>query len=322
MGRGKIGDVVLTRVNGEQVTRVRNRFIRNPQTDAQMYQRAIIATVTMAYAAGKEILDHSFQGIHTGADSMAYFLSEASKTLRNTIKEDIDQNRNLLNQRGVVVAPKSTTPVPILNLPISKGQLTNDVFTTQWNNTRQEVTFSLKGAGNVNGKTQKQFFEEIGVRAGDIFTIVAYINTTDKVFIGEQTGSDLNSQFGCLFGFSRLTALEPSNEIIRPEDSIDELFLREADGRLFDKDVAVAEIHNYNDLSILDLGINKSVNYKQGTVAIIRSREDSKTRSTERMRQIGEPYFGIKTGYLLDVWKPETTALGASELILEGKPIQ
>lgn len=66
MARGKVGDVVFYRADGQQLSRVRNRNPRNPRTNAQLFQRAIMATVVQAYAAGKELFDHSFQGFQSG----------------------------------------------------------------------------------------------------------------------------------------------------------------------------------------------------------------------------------------------------------------
>ena len=43
---------VFSRLNGQQVSRVRNRNPKNPRTNAQLYQRAIMATVMQAYSAG------------------------------------------------------------------------------------------------------------------------------------------------------------------------------------------------------------------------------------------------------------------------------
>ena len=62
MARGKVGDVVFSRLNGQQISRVRNRQPYNPRTNKQLIQRAIMATVMLGYSAGKEIFNHSFQG--------------------------------------------------------------------------------------------------------------------------------------------------------------------------------------------------------------------------------------------------------------------
>lgn len=82
MARGKVGDIVFTRRNGEQVTRPRVRRVKNPKTEGQQIQRMIFASVIAAYSRCKSICDHSFEGVKYGADSQAKFMSENLKRLR------------------------------------------------------------------------------------------------------------------------------------------------------------------------------------------------------------------------------------------------
>lgn len=82
MARGKVGDLVFTRRNGEQVTRPRVRVVNNPKTEGQQIQRMIFASVIAAYSRMKSICDHSFEGVKYGADSQAKFMSENLKRLR------------------------------------------------------------------------------------------------------------------------------------------------------------------------------------------------------------------------------------------------
>ena len=61
-------------LNGKQITKDRVYNVKNPQTLAQMQQRAIMATVVTAYSSMKEICDHSFQGFEVGSKTMGEFL--------------------------------------------------------------------------------------------------------------------------------------------------------------------------------------------------------------------------------------------------------
>lgn len=47
--RGKVGDVVFSRVKGQQITKARNRRPANPRTYLQMYQRALFASSVLFY---------------------------------------------------------------------------------------------------------------------------------------------------------------------------------------------------------------------------------------------------------------------------------
>lgn len=82
MARGKVGDLVFTRRNGEQITRPRVRVVNNPKTEGQQIQRMIFASVIWAYQKMKSVCDHSFEGVKYGADSQARFMSENLKVLR------------------------------------------------------------------------------------------------------------------------------------------------------------------------------------------------------------------------------------------------
>lgn len=73
-GRRSIGDIVLYRRNGKQVSRVRNRKISNPKTDAQYIQRIILQTVSQAYSRMKAITDHSFETVNGAGNNMSRFM--------------------------------------------------------------------------------------------------------------------------------------------------------------------------------------------------------------------------------------------------------
>lgn len=72
--RGSVGDVTFSRLNGQQVARVRNRSPHNPQSPAQMVQRIIMSSVGKAYSFMQEICNHSFEGFVTGQLSQRKFM--------------------------------------------------------------------------------------------------------------------------------------------------------------------------------------------------------------------------------------------------------
>lgn len=53
---GAVGDVVFSRLNGQQISRSRNRNPHNPNTAKQRYQRARMATAVEFYARGQKAL--------------------------------------------------------------------------------------------------------------------------------------------------------------------------------------------------------------------------------------------------------------------------
>ena len=58
---------------GQQITKDRVYRISNPRTEAQMKQRAIIPIVAASRAALKGLVDHSFEGVNYGNDSLRKF---------------------------------------------------------------------------------------------------------------------------------------------------------------------------------------------------------------------------------------------------------
>lgn len=81
--RGSVGDVTFSRLNGVQVSRVRNRSPRNPQSPAQMIQRIIMSSVGKAYSFMAEICNHSFEGFETGQQSQRKFMEVNVGLLRD-----------------------------------------------------------------------------------------------------------------------------------------------------------------------------------------------------------------------------------------------
>ena len=319
MARGKVGDVVFSRLNGEQISRVRNRHPKNPRTNAQLYQRAIMATILQAYSAGKEIFDHSFQGRSVSEGNMREFMSENIKSLRSTIIADIDGNLAVTNQLGRVVMPKSTTPVPVHQMLVSKGSLTNNVITLKADASGSNAVINLAGSASATGKTAEAFFDSINVKAGDLFTIVAFVNNSTLMGTVPNVDTPQAKQYGCTFGFVRLRAKTTLSGNISEATTIGDLFEIESDGTVFSDTIATKTL-----IDAFGQGVDTLMNQidggapTSGEVAVIRSREDSGERSTERTVGLGSNAYGIASQYILDAWREEVDALGNSDLILEG----
>ena len=58
---------------GQQITKDRVTRISNPRSEAQMKQRAVIPIVAASRAALKGLVDHSFEGVNYGNDSLKKF---------------------------------------------------------------------------------------------------------------------------------------------------------------------------------------------------------------------------------------------------------
>lgn len=201
-GRGSIGDVTLYRRNGQQVSRVRNRVVKNPKTDAQMIQRVIIATVAKAYSAMKSICDHSFQGFSYGAQNMARFESINANLLRNQLAMgELSDVPPYFSEKGAVGAVPN-------EWIISDGTLTPIEVTPKEGMDSESVSaFELVDLTSVTGgATYQNVADTLGVEIGDQLTLcVLFGNGSSTKFVygrlilssndGDQTQSVVDDEY-------------------------------------------------------------------------------------------------------------------------------
>lgn len=315
MARGKVGDVVFSRLNGEQISRVRNRHPRNPRTNAQLYQRAIMATILQAYAAGKVVFNHSFEGKSVGEDNMREFMSRNLKMLRAVVASEVATRVAITEEKGRLVGPSSISPVPVPGLIVSQGTVKQTFFKITSASVAANATIARPAAG-AQGQTAAEYAAENGLYAGDIYTFIMFLNDfSDVRFKLSTSNSPYATQYLAQFGFLRLTVKDEINEVTAANATLNDIFNIEVDGEVFTTDVAtqkvVGEAWEFGEL--LDLP------NIQGTFAIIRSREDSGVRSTETMEPIAdENEYGLASWFVLEAWQAGTAELGSSELLLEG----
>lgn len=307
MARGKVGDVVFSRLDGQQITRVRNRAPRNPKTNAQLMQRAIMATVMQAYSAGKAIFDHSFQGFTVGAGCQREFMSINAKLLRAAVANDIDTGAGLDEQAGHVVAPGTKYPVPNAYV-VSSGNYTQALFDADG-----KIAAPASGVTTLGA-----YAEQLGLIAGDYYTIVAFI--TDKlngaIYQVNGVNSDYGKMFPGYFGFIRLKVKDSiigSTDAISGTPTLGTLFEVSA----IEKLVSSTLVTNPVTTGITTTVLTGAADEQYGGWAIIRSRFDEDLRSDAAIK-LDEEAWGILSEYALQAWQQGATRLGDSSLILEG----
>ena len=317
MARGKVGDVVFSRANGEQISRVRNRHPKNPRTKSQLYQRAIMATIVQAYAAGKSIFDHSFQGYAVGDQNQRVFIKRNAKLLREAVAADINNSTVPDQQIGRVVAPKSSTPVPFGYI-ISSGSYDQNLFS------QQEGGIKLNAP--LEGENISAYAERNNLIAGDIYTIVTFIPKRQAAYTSNTYADALANQQYCDFMFVRLTVKSDLTST-EPLLNFGQLFTIETSGAGVKAPEEIAETTVIT--SIYRLIVNEEEKYLPGQVGaygVIRSRKDVDLRSNTTLtvlygnRQQNNLY-GLASYYLLDAWESGTSSIGDSDLILEGGDI-
>lgn len=314
MGRGKVGDVVFYRKNGEQISRVRNRSVRNPNTDAQLYQRAIIATVSKAYQAGSAIFDHSFEGVPVGARCQSRFMELNCNLLRSLVDSDIVANHGDGTCRAAVVARGGSWPVANA-YRISQGSL--DVpsgFRIVFDDSSFEGAVQLPS--HSQGQTVANWLQQNGLIDDDIITIVTFalIERSYDVTDAKRFTNSLATRFG----FVRLRV---KTEAVTDTAAINS---REI-GQVFDVEGGGADIISQrgfasgNAVQIDDI-VPGSIGV--GSLGVIRSRENLGQRSNSDMViPNGVCQWGIISKYILGKWNPDIEQFVQSPLILEGGSI-
>ena len=116
--RGKVGSLVFSRANGQQIVRARAEQVKNPQTDAQVIQRIFLNTIAQAYSRMAAIVDHSFEGVKKGQDSMSYFMKKNLDAIRAKVAAAGD-----LNTQQVFVTPIGESYLATNDYVVSKGSL-------------------------------------------------------------------------------------------------------------------------------------------------------------------------------------------------------
>lgn len=314
--RGVIGDVVFTRSKGQQISRVRNRVPSNPKTNAQLYQRAVMATIMQAYSMGKAIFDHSFQGYKVGSDCQQRFMKLNAKKLRAAIAADI--NAGLIGGAcaGRIVGPGVVVAVP-WTYQVSEGSLTQDIFTANG---------ALKHFTDIPNETVAEYFNRMGIRQDDIFTVVAFncaanSDPANVVFSASTEGDEFGEQTTCQFLFARLRVKPEAYSNANPISNATLM------GDLFYYDLESNFIPDLSQLAI-NAGILQAdalpMSEDLYTCGTIRSRDNQDLRSTCTLEWLtaANKGYGLASNYLLTAWGSGTQSLGDSTLILEGGGVQ
>lgn len=161
--RGKVGSLVFSRANGKQIVRSRADVVKNPQTEKQMIQRIIMATVAQAYSRFAAICDHSFEGLQAGQESMSYFVSKNLKNLRDRIAAGVAAQQSLDDIYAFV--PVGSNIYAPNEYILSKGQLPS-IVPTFVSTTKAKIT-------GLAANTYKAVLDAYGLQRGDQITLIA-----------------------------------------------------------------------------------------------------------------------------------------------------
>lgn len=350
--RGKFAGASLAKgADGETIAR-EVVTPSNPNTDKQLYQRMIMATVMAAYAAGKEIFDHSFQGRKVGSECQQEFMQRNLLDLRTRLAKDLadiaDGSVTSQNCKTIVVGPKTRTPVPGRFL-ISDGNYHQQFFTIMEDDGAPVLGIPADNSTQATNDTIEEYAKRNNLVPGDIYTICAFTADIedDAVWLGvDDTGKPTydawDSQLPCYFQFIRL---QVKNDVLENTNTF-HAFEAGALSKIFE----LTAYRNNGAREAISLNMPTSntfvcrsndptatatteptalgVDFNVGSFGIIRSRYDQDLRSKTVMSTFyndtsstasvqNELLCGISAGSALTQWRRAVESLGASSLILE-----
>lgn len=279
MARGKVGDLVFTRRNGEQVTRPRVRVVNNPKTEGQQIQRMIFASAIAAYARMKSICDHSFEGVKYGADSQAKFMSENLKALRAYYPTSADPSAlaKITQYETMAFSLPDNKAAAGVGLIVSKGSIPEPKFSS--------IDGVFEGwGGNMENIAVSDVMTALHLQAGDQLTVFTLIDN------------------GKMFSFDK------SRYVLKSELTSEELAqVWKADGTGTAFDAAKTEISRTRLVAEKDK-VLKVIDVNENAVAcgLIISRRDANgkwLRSNSRLYNLLDEAPQYQADYALPFWQ-------------------
>lgn len=154
--KGSTKSLTFQVLNGKQITKDRVYNVKNPQTLAQMQQRALMATAVTAYSKMKAICDHSFEGVEVGSKTMGEFIKNNLAILSSRMP-DI----NVTEYKSQTFAENEYM--------ISKGTLNPVKSLLQGNNLKFDTGIHLRVEGNIKWS---EIAEKMGIKKNGMLTFV------------------------------------------------------------------------------------------------------------------------------------------------------
>lgn len=204
--RGSVGDIVFSRLDGQQVARVRNRAPRNPQSPAQMVQRIVMSSVGKAYSFMQAICNHSFEGFESSQQSQRKFMEVNVGILRDKCADVLAYPvESAIKSSTVYNFSFKNDYAPVLNsYQISAGSLP-PISLAQDN--REGVSGYLLVVSipnipeNPTNMSYQQFIDLLGLQRGDQLTFIQVTH--------DSTNSDHGADILTGFRFCRVI-LDPA----------------------------------------------------------------------------------------------------------------
>lgn len=163
--RGKVGSLVFSRADGKQIVRSRAEVVKNPRTESQMIQRIMLNTIAQAYSTMKVIVDHSYQGVAEGQQSMSMFMQRNLNLIRQHVAEQKAAGKSFDNIKEFSALKSNNFALNAYE--IAKGKLPVINPTLKQSKTTAAIT--------LDANTYEGVINQYGLQRGDQITFVAVI---------------------------------------------------------------------------------------------------------------------------------------------------
>lgn len=162
--RGSTKSLTFAVNDGMQITKDRVTQVKNPRSKAQMAQRCLLKTISLAYSSMKSILDHSFEGVSYGALSMRHFQS---------INFNLVKAARFATAKTIGYAKYGDSTPNLGQYVIAQGSLSQPNF--------HAFTLAVQGSGISiavsDVTTVADFATKLGIGLGEMITICAQIQS-------------------------------------------------------------------------------------------------------------------------------------------------
>ena len=164
--RGKVGNVVGSIADGQQIIRGYNGSPKNPKSAAQAMQRMKMRPASSFYSAFETVLSNGFEGVAYGNDSRRFFMSKAMSMASGFPYQFKDDPRTLPGE--YLVAKGSLSSVTDLFI---EGQATQAIL---------DLTFMASQTAVEAGQpatTIEQYeaaLADLGVQSGEQITVMGF----------------------------------------------------------------------------------------------------------------------------------------------------
>lgn len=188
-GRGKLGDIVMYRQNGQQISRIRVTP-KNPRSAGQSVQRMVLASASKTLAALSNLYNHSFEGVAVGIKSRQHAQSLLMNLYRGVAAAGLSGNTPLPDSVQETVFAIKGAPIAgiVAGQPMSRGSLTLGEYDFRSEDTNiLHLAISAAPATISSQETYAAALATLGLEPGDQLSVIVYSQNAQSIVAETET---------------------------------------------------------------------------------------------------------------------------------------